>query len=204
MVGAGGFDLLHKGTAKKGHRAAKPGEFRSLRARLINPALKQQPLLSRDREGAVPFARFSRILQVPLQLVQTTLAVKSAKLVESKLQAAMPGPSAKIEAPVTPAVHSGRRLWVSLAVLLIGTVVLIWAGAWWRARVASAQIRSLAVLPFSSDLTQRNEDWLAASFAGEIIDRLACAPGMHVVGRTSAVKIRSDAVKQLGVSQSSF
>ena len=30
-------------------------------ARHINPALKQQPLLSRDREGAVPFARFSHI-----------------------------------------------------------------------------------------------------------------------------------------------
>ena len=59
--------MLHKGAAKKGHRTAELGEFRSLRARLINPALKQQPLLSRDREGAVPFARFSRILQVPLK-----------------------------------------------------------------------------------------------------------------------------------------
>jgi TolB-like protein/Tfp pilus assembly protein PilF len=100
---------------------------------------------------------------------------------------------------VTPAVHSGRRLWVSLAVLLVGTVVLIWAGARWRARVASAQVRSLAVLPFS-DLTQRNDDWLAAGLAGEIIDHLARVPGMHVVGRTSALKIKSDEVKQLGAA----
>src|ERR1035441_5001874 len=49
---------------------AKFPETACLRARLINPVLKQQPLLSRDREGAVPFARFSRILQVPLQLAQ--------------------------------------------------------------------------------------------------------------------------------------
>jgi hypothetical protein len=42
-------------------------ETACLRAPLINPVLKQQPLLSRDREGAVPFARFSRILQVPLK-----------------------------------------------------------------------------------------------------------------------------------------
>ena len=111
----------------------------------------------------------------------------------------MPGPSAKIEPPVTPVVHSGRRLWISLAALLVGTVVVIWAVAWWRARVASAQVRSLAVLPFN-DLTQRNQDWLAPSFAGEIIDRLAGVPGMQVVGRTSALKIQGEAVKQLGVA----
>jgi hypothetical protein len=38
---------------------AKFPETACLRARLINPAFKQQPLLSHDREGAVPFARFS-------------------------------------------------------------------------------------------------------------------------------------------------
>jgi len=96
-------------------------------------------------------------------------------------------------------VHSGRRRWISLAALLIGAVVLIWAGAGWRARVASAQIRSLAVLPFN-DLTQRHEDWLAPSFAGEIIDRLAAVPDLQVLGRTSAFKIKSDAVKQLAVA----
>jgi serine/threonine-protein kinase len=100
---------------------------------------------------------------------------------------------------VKPAAHSARRRWISLAALLAGTVVLIWAGAGWRARVASAQIRSLAVLPFG-DLTQRNEDWLAPGFAGEIIDHLAAVPGMQVVGRTSALKIRGDDVKQLGVA----
>jgi hypothetical protein len=38
----------------------------ALWARLIIPPLKQQPLLSRDREGVVLFARFIGILQVPL------------------------------------------------------------------------------------------------------------------------------------------
>jgi TolB-like protein/Flp pilus assembly protein TadD len=105
----------------------------------------------------------------------------------------------KAEQPVTPVVHFGRRRWISLAALLVGMVVLIWAGASWRAREASAQVRSLAVLPFS-DLTQRNDDWLAAGLAGEIIDHLARVPGMHVVGRTSALKIKGDEVKQLGVA----
>jgi len=111
----------------------------------------------------------------------------------------MPGPSAKIEPLVASGIHSARRAWISIAALLVGTVILIWAGTWWRARVASGQVRSLAVLSFS-DLTQRNEDWLAESFAGEIIDRLAGVPGMHVLARTSALKIKSDAVKQLGIA----
>jgi serine/threonine-protein kinase len=104
-----------------------------------------------------------------------------------------------MESSVTPAVHSGRRLWIPLAALLVGAVVLVWVGTSWRARAASAQIRSLAVLPFN-DLTQRNEDWLAPSFAGEIIDHLAAVAGLQVMGRTSAFKMKSDAVKQLGVA----
>ena len=94
---------------------------------------------------------------------------------------------------------STRRLWVSIAALLAGTVLLIWAGTEWRARVASAQVRSLAVLPFA-DLTQRNEPWFAASFTGEIIDRLARAPGLHITGRTSAFRAKGDAGKQLAVA----
>ena len=53
---------------------AKFPETACLRARPNNPVLKQQPLLSRDREGAVPFARFSRILQVPLWSVSMKVA----------------------------------------------------------------------------------------------------------------------------------
>ncbi len=87
---------------------------------------------------------------------------------------------------------------MSIAAFLAATVLLIWAGSWWRARAASAQIRSLAVLPFA-DLTQQNEAWFAASFTGEIIDNLARAPGLQIIGRTSAFKTKGDAAKQLGV-----
>lgn len=92
-----------------------------------------------------------------------------------------------------------RRLWVWIAASLIGAVLLFWTGAWWRARVASAQIRSLAVLPFA-DLTHQNEDWLAASFTGEIVDALERAPGLRVVGRTSVFQAKGDAARQLGVA----
>jgi TolB-like protein len=111
----------------------------------------------------------------------------------------MSGPLTKLESPVEPAAHSARRLWASIAALLAGVAVLIWAGTEWRERVASAHIRSLAVLPFE-DLTQRNEAWFAPSFTGEIIDSLSRAPGLHVVGRASALKMSGDAAKQLGVA----
>jgi TolB-like protein/Tfp pilus assembly protein PilF len=65
--------------------------------------------------------------------------------------------------------------------------------------MASAEVRSLVVLPFVN-LTQQNEDWFAASFTGEIIDALERVPGLHVVGRTSAFRIKGDGGRELGVN----
>ena len=112
----------------------------------------------------------------------------------------MSGLSLNTEAPATgrPVVRPSR-LWLQIAAVFLGTVLLVWAGAWWRARIACAQIRSLAVLPFS-DLTRPNENWFAASFTGEIIDALDRVPGLHVIARTSAFKVRGDAGRQLGVA----
>jgi TolB-like protein/Tfp pilus assembly protein PilF len=92
-----------------------------------------------------------------------------------------------------------RRVWLWIAATLIGAALLVWAGTWWRARLASAQIRSLAVLPFA-DLTHQNEDWFAASFTSEIIDALERAPGLRVVGRTSVFQAKGDGARQLGVA----
>ncbi|MEI9972453.1 MAG: hypothetical protein WDO73_10610 [Ignavibacteriota bacterium] len=92
-----------------------------------------------------------------------------------------------------------RRLWLSIAAALVAAIALIWTGTLWRARAASAQVRSLAVLPFA-DLTQQHEAWFAASFTGEVIDALTQVEGLQVIGRTSAFKAKGDAGKQLGVA----
>lgn len=104
-----------------------------------------------------------------------------------------------VDLETTPPVHPPRRLWLSLIALLAGTVVLIWSVAGWRARAASAQVRSLAVLPFT-DLSNNVEPWLAGSITGEVIDTLSQAPGLQVIGRTSAYQAKGDAGKQLGVA----
>jgi TolB-like protein/Tfp pilus assembly protein PilF len=96
------------------------------------------------------------------------------------------------------------RLWIRIAAALLGAVLLVWLGTWWRARVASAEIRSLAVLPFADlsqqNQTQQNQNWFVASFAGEIIDALSHVPGLHMAGRTSASRIKGDAGRELGVA----
>ena len=107
----------------------------------------------------------------------------------------MPGTPANLENSAAAV----RRLWLRIAAVLLGTVLLVWAGSGWRARAASAQIRSLAVLPFS-DLTGQHEDWFAAGFTGEIVDSLAHVPGLEVIGRTSAFRATGDASKQLAVA----
>src|ERR1700685_3306168 len=103
----------------------------------------------------------------------------------------MTGPAVNSVPAETPIARSARRLWGRIAAALLATVALVWAGAGWRARVASAQVRSLAILPFT-DLTQQNQNWFAASFAGEIIDYLDRVPGLQIIGRNSAFRIKGD------------
>ncbi|HEX3748218.1 MAG TPA: tetratricopeptide repeat protein [Bryobacteraceae bacterium] len=102
----------------------------------------------------------------------------------------MSGASVKIASPTEPVVHSHRRLWVSIVSALITVVVLFWASASWRARVASAQIRSLAVLSFA-DLTPQHDDWFAPALTAEIVDRLAGAQDLQLIGHASALKLKS-------------
>jgi TolB-like protein/Flp pilus assembly protein TadD len=107
--------------------------------------------------------------------------------------------SAAVFSVAAPLPRPARRLWLWLALALAGAVLLIWAGSWWRARTASAQVRSLAVLPFVDLTPRKNDEWFAASFTGEIIDSLDRAPGLRVAARTSAFRVKGNAGRQLGV-----
>jgi len=113
----------------------------------------------------------------------------------------MTGPRSSVnpEPSVTDPPRNSRRLSVWIAACLFAAL-LVWAGAWWHARMASAAIRSLVVLPFADLTPRKDNEWFAASFTGEIIDALSQAPGLHVVARTSAFKVKGDAGRQLGVA----
>lgn len=109
-------------------------------------------------------------------------------------------PAVFLRAAPLPPRHTGRRIWAGLALLLAATILLVWAGAWWRALAVSAAVRSLAVLPFVDRTSEAPEDWLAPSLTGEVIDDLARVPGMQVIARTSAFHALPDPGRQLGVA----
>jgi TolB-like protein/Tfp pilus assembly protein PilF len=131
-----------------------------------------------------------------LLLFFSAFARKACKI---ELQAVMSGLSTNIETTTVPTVPSARRRWILLAAMLVATAALVWSATGWRARIASAQVRSLAILPFT-EVTPQNENWLAASFTGEAIDALSRVPGLHITGRTSAFAAKSDAARQLGAA----
>ena len=110
------------------------------------------------------------------------------------------GSPAVFSTAAPPGPPPARRPWVWLAAALVAAVPVSWAGAKWHARVVSAQIRSLVVLPFADLTPQDNGQWLAASFTGETIDALDRVTGLRVVGRTSAFKAKGDAGRELDVA----
>jgi TolB-like protein/Tfp pilus assembly protein PilF len=74
--------------------------------------------------------------------------------------------------------------------VLTAAALLCWAGSRWHARAASAEIRSLAVLPFVDFRAQQDGAWFCDGITEEVIDALARLPGLHVAARTSAFQFR--------------
>jgi TolB-like protein/Flp pilus assembly protein TadD len=75
-------------------------------------------------------------------------------------------------------------------VAVAAAVLFGWAGSWAYARRASAEIRSVAVLPFVDLSLRKNDEWFCDGITEEVIDALAREPGLHVVARTSAFEFK--------------
>jgi len=83
-----------------------------------------------------------------------------------------------------------RRYWMS-ALASVAVAALLFSGAsWWRARVASSRIRSIAILPFVDMSAHKDQEWFCDGITEEIIDAMTRIPGMHVVARTSAFEFK--------------
>jgi TolB-like protein len=89
---------------------------------------------------------------------------------------------------------------------MAAAVLLAWAGSWWRARAASAEVRSLAVLPLVDLGPQTNGAWFSGGIADEIVDALTRLPGLRVAAPASALQFQGKARdiprigRQLGVA----
>jgi TolB-like protein/Tfp pilus assembly protein PilF len=87
--------------------------------------------------------------------------------------------------------HRRRWLWVLAAVPVVAALTA--AGSWWHARAASAQIRSIAVLPFLDMSHASDQDWFGDGITDEIIDGLARIPGLRVAAHASAFEFKNQA-----------
>jgi len=81
-----------------------------------------------------------------------------------------------------PATRDSFRRWLWLGAAVLVLAALAAAFTWWRPRHASAQVRSLAVLPSAGAGPQ----WLSDGLTQEIIDALARFPALRVTAPASA------------------
>jgi TolB-like protein/Flp pilus assembly protein TadD len=108
-----------------------------------------------------------------------------------------------IDSPRTQA-YRRRWLWILAAVPVFAALTA--AGSWWHARAASAQIRSIAVLPFLDLSHGKDQDWFGDGITDEIIDGLTRIPGLRVAAHASAFEFKNQARdlhrigEQLGVA----
>jgi len=77
-----------------------------------------------------------------------------------------------------------RWIWALAAIPLLAASAI--GASWWRARIASEHVRSLAVLPFFDSTRGDGLDWFGEGLTCEIIDDLSRVPALRVAARTSA------------------
>jgi eukaryotic-like serine/threonine-protein kinase len=82
----------------------------------------------------------------------------------------------------------GRRLWVALAACIIA--IGLGAGAWYLRPTRTAQIDSIAVLPFTNVGGNDSTDYLSEGVAESLIDSLTHVPQLKVKSRQSAFRYK--------------
>ena len=105
-------------------------------------------------------------------------------------------------APPAPPVASraARRLWRWIPLAVVAAIPIGWAGSWWHAWAASAEVRSMVVLPFVDTSPQKSDEWFCDGITQDLIDALARVPDLHVVARTSAYAFKDKAgdIRKIG------
>jgi eukaryotic-like serine/threonine-protein kinase len=133
----------------------------------------------------------------PVTVAPSASAVQSAAAISGPASAANlssgltngagSGSSAAVWPTVTPA--SSRKYWVAAVAVLL--VVLVAVGIWYvRGKSASAQIGSIAVIPFATSGGTADTDFLSDGLTESLIASLAHVPDLKVKSRNSVFRYK--------------
>ncbi|MGA2371519.1 MAG: protein kinase domain-containing protein [Candidatus Korobacteraceae bacterium] len=101
--------------------------------------------------------------------------------------------------PVVSPKTSARKVWVAAIVVLLIAVAV--AGIWyWRAKSASPQITSIAVLPFVNATSEPNNEYLSDGLTESLIGTLSQLPNIKVMARSTVFRFKGkeDDPRQIG------
>jgi len=110
------------------------------------------------------------------------------------------GPQAR--APAKASIFASRRFRILGAVGAVLVAVLLIAAAWLyaaRDSASTAEIPTLAVLPFADLSPQRDKAYFSEGVAEEILSVLARDPGIRVIGRSSARQFQDSSSDLQGI-----
>ena len=86
-------------------------------------------------------------------------------------------------------VSSVRKHWIAAAVVLL--IAMVAAGFWyWRGKASTAQIESIAVIPFANVGGNADSDFLSDGLTESLISSLAHIPGLKVKSRNSVFRYK--------------
>jgi eukaryotic-like serine/threonine-protein kinase len=89
----------------------------------------------------------------------------------------------------TTQVSSVRKYWIAAAVVLL--IAMVAAGFWyWRGKVSTPQIESIAVIPFANVGGNADTDYLSDGLTESLIASLAHVPGLKVKSRNSVFRYK--------------
>jgi serine/threonine protein kinase len=98
-------------------------------------------------------------------------------------------PSSAVQSSATTGNASARKYWVTAAVVLV--IAFSAAGVWyWRSKPSTAQIESIAVIPFATAGGNADTDFLSDGLTESLIASLTHVPDLKVKSRNSVFRYK--------------
>jgi TolB-like protein len=101
--------------------------------------------------------------------------------------------------PAPPSQSTGRRLSRAKVSIAVAALVIVAAGLWFLLRGENEALDSLVVLPFENAGNDASMEYLSDGIAESIINSLTRVPGLRVIPRSTAFRLRGTDPQEAGV-----